>query len=271
MGYDGGRGAFGLALALCLTLLGASVGAQQEPLVVEPKHRLAPQTGSMGQGGRVAPRLALTLDACSGEFDAVLMDFLIRERIPATLFVTRRWIRRNAAAVELLKAHAELFQIENHGTNHVPAVIGPGREVYGIAGMSDMQQLHAEVQGGALAIESAFGVRPHWYRGATAVYDRDAEREIERLGYRIAGYSLNADAGATLGAVAIEARLRQARDGDVVIAHMNKPRSATALALAAGLADLKRQGWRFVRLERTPLQPVRGGPTARTARGQREG
>jgi len=237
-------------LALAWTLgagLAATAMAQDTR---EPKHSLVPVAGA-------PQRLALTLDACSGRYDAPLLDFLIRERIPATLFVTRRWIRRNAEAVELIRTHADLFEVENHGASHVPAVIGAGREVYGIAGVPDMEHLRAEVQGGAAAIETAFGAAPRWYRGATAVYDIEALREIERLGYRVAGYSLNADMGATLPRAAIERRLKGAQDGDVIIAHMNKPDSGTAAALIAGLAELKRQGYTFVRLDQAQLQAAR--------------
>ncbi len=241
--------AWGLGVGLLL----AGAALAQAPL--EPRHRLVPVADA-------PPRLALTLDACSGRFDAPLLDFLIRERIPATLFVTRRWLRRNAGAVALIKAHADLFEVENHGASHVPAVIGPGREVYGIEGVPDLEQLRAEVQGGAAAIEAAFGTAPRWYRGATAVYDPQALAEIERLGYRIAGYSLNADAGATLARAAIEQRLQRARDGDVIIAHMNKPDSDSAEALIAGLAVLKQQGYVFVRLDQAQLQPARPARSA---------
>lgn len=217
--------------------------------VVEPRHRLAPQAGA-------PPRLALTLDACGGGFDEALFDFLLRERIPATLFVTARWIRRHPAAVARIRAEPELFQVENHGAQHVPAVIGAGRSVYGLAGMADWAQLRTEVQGGAQAITAAFGVAPRWYRGATAVYDRAALPFIEGLGYRVAGYTLNADAGATLPREAIAQRLRQASDGDVIIAHLNKPGSGTAAGLAAGLSALRQRGFVFVRLDQADLQPT---------------
>lgn len=45
------------------------------------------------------PVLALTLDGCGGAkgkgVDSRLMEFLIRENIPATLFVNARWIDAN--------------------------------------------------------------------------------------------------------------------------------------------------------------------------------
>src|SRR5579864_2341845 len=166
---------------------------------------------------------ALTLDACGGGYDARLIRFLVGERIPATVFATRKWIERNAEGVAMLRSHPELFDIEDHGANHVPAVIGLGRRVYGIAGNIDVAHLESEVRGGALAVEAATGIAPHWYRGATAEYDARALQVIVAMGYKVAGFSINADAGATLGREAIVARLNAVRPGDIIIAHMNKP------------------------------------------------
>nr|WP_295785658.1 hypothetical protein [Rhodoferax sp.] len=43
-----------------------------------------------------------------------------------------------------------------------------------------------------------FGAALHWYRVAAAEYDPQAIEEINKLGYKIAGFSLNADDGANL-------------------------------------------------------------------------
>jgi peptidoglycan/xylan/chitin deacetylase (PgdA/CDA1 family) len=142
--------------------------------------------------------LALTLDACSGKFDNDLIQFLILNRIPATIFATKKWLDRNPFGLSVIKAHLDLFDVEDHGENHIPAVIGAGKKVYGIPGEPDLVHLRREVLEGARAIEAATGVAPHWYRGATAEYDAQAVEEIGRMGYRIAGFSVNADAGATL-------------------------------------------------------------------------
>jgi peptidoglycan/xylan/chitin deacetylase (PgdA/CDA1 family) len=188
--------------------------------------------------------VALTLDACGGAFDADLVRFLIEHRIPATIFATRRWLERNPEATAILTAHPDLFDIEDHGANHVPAVIGVGRRVYGIAGNADVEHLRQEVSQGAQAVEQATGSKPRWYRGATALYDPQAVGDIEAMGYRIAGFSVNADAGATLSASAI--------------AHVNRPRSATAEGLAQGLSELQARGYRFVLLrdESVVAEPI---------------
>jgi peptidoglycan/xylan/chitin deacetylase (PgdA/CDA1 family) len=202
-------------------------------------------------------RVALTLDACSGVMDDDLVQFLIRNRIPATLFATKKWLDKNAKGTALLKKNMDLFDIEDHGENHIPAVIGAGRKVYGIPGEPDMLHLRKEVLEGAKAIESATGVPPHWYRGATAEYDQAAADEIRRMGYKIAGFSVNADAGATLKKAQIIDRLHRVQGGDVIIAHMNKPASETAEGLAVGLLDILRRGLVFVRLDEVELVEIK--------------
>lgn len=192
--------------------------------------------------------VALTLDACGGGFDAELANFLIEHRIQATIFATRRWIRRNPNGLALLKEHADLFDIEDHGANHVPAIIGADRSVYGLAGVADLKQLKREVSGGADAVKAATGIAPHWYRGATGEYDPEALKTIEAMGYKVAGFSINADNGATLARKQIVGRLKKVRNGDIIIAHLNKPASETGKGMAEGLQLLLDQGFRFVKL-----------------------
>src|SRR5450830_1658749 len=119
---------------------------------------------------------------------------------------------------------------------HILAVICAGRKVYGIPGEPDIIHLRREVVEGARAIEEATGVAPHWYRGATAEYDSQSIEEIGRLGYKIAGFTVNADNGATSNKITIEKRLEHIKAGDVIIAHMNKPASDSAEGLSVGLA-----------------------------------
>jgi peptidoglycan/xylan/chitin deacetylase (PgdA/CDA1 family) len=228
-------------LALCLSVASFSGFAAPHGLPLEVHQTL------------VTPNpqekiVALTLDACSGQFDADIIRYLTEQKIPATIFVTRRWLDKNPVAFAELKSHNDLFDIEDHGARHVPAVVGRGRQVYGIAGSPDMEHLKQEVSGGAEAIEKLGGAKPRWYRGATAEYDPQAIEVIKGMGYQIAGFSVNADDGATLSRPNIIKRLKAVKNGDIIIAHMNKPRSQTAEGLSAGLSWLTTQGFRFVKL-----------------------
>jgi peptidoglycan/xylan/chitin deacetylase (PgdA/CDA1 family) len=235
-------------------LLLAQALAVAQPRPIELHDQLVPQATH-------ASRVALTLDACSGQYDDDLIQFLVRNRIPATIFATKKWLDKNPYGVSVIKANLDLLDVEDHGENHIPAVIGAGRKVYGIAGEPDIIHLRREVTEGARAVEAVTGVAPRWYRGATAEYDPQAMDEIRKLGYRIAGFSVNADSGATLKKVAIEERLQHVKAGDVIIAHMNKPASDSAEGLSTGLLQLLRRGFVFVRLDQVDLQPA--APPAR--------
>jgi peptidoglycan/xylan/chitin deacetylase (PgdA/CDA1 family) len=234
--------------ALGMILVSFATWAEEKP--IEIHDRLVSQPGQ-------TMMVALTLDACSGSYDGDLIEFLIRRRIPATIFATKKWLARNPLGVSVIKAHLDLFDVEDHGENHIPAVIGAGRKVYGIPGEPDVVHLRREVTEGARAITEIIGIAPHWYRGATAEYDARAIDEIGKLGYRIAGFSINADAGATLNRRAIAGRLKRVKAGDVIIAHMNKPASDSAEGLSAGLRELQRSGFVFVRLDQVELQETR--------------
>ena len=240
------RNHFALLLLACL-LLGQAC-AQEKP--IEIHDRIVESAGEH-------KKIALTLDACSGKFDDDLIEFLIRNQIPATLFATKRWLVANPLGVSIIKSHLDLFDVEDHGENHIPAVIGLGKKVYGIVGEPDILHLRREVAEGALAITDMIGVPPHWYRGATAEYDSQAVTEIEKMGYGIAGFSVNADSGATLGRIAIEERLKHVKDGDIIIAHMNKPASDSAEGLSVGVLHLLKAGFTFVRLDQVQLDKIR--------------
>ena len=239
-------------LTAALSALALATTASALGQITELHNRIAPLPGN-SHGSRAA----LTLDACGGGFDHELIQFLIQQRIPATLFVTKKWLDKNPLGTAMLTAHLDLFDIEDHGENHIPAVIGAGRKVYGIPGVAGVPQLRQEVLAGARAIERATGVPTHWYRGATAEYDAQAIDEIRRMGFSIAGFSVNADAGATLKKPQIIERLRHVRDGDVIIAHMNKPASDTAEGLIVGLAELQQRGLVFTRLDQVTLVDVK--------------
>lgn len=199
---------------------------------------------------------ALTLDACGGEFDVDLINTLVDLRVPATIFATRKWIERHPDGVALLNAHPDLFAVEDHGAAHVPAVIGANKRVYGLRGEPDVAHLREEIDGGAQAIASTGAPQPQWYRGATALYDRASISAIDAMGYRIAGFSVNADAGATLSRREIITRLNKVKSGDIIIAHMNKPASQSAEALRDALPTLIQRGMKFVTLRGRAVETI---------------
>jgi peptidoglycan/xylan/chitin deacetylase (PgdA/CDA1 family) len=196
---------------------------------------------------RGPPTIALTFDACSGRADERIIGLLVQERIPATVFVTTRWLRRNPQALAVLLAHPALFQIENHGRHHKPA-IDRKAFVYGLPAAGSPDAVAQEIEGGLEDIARMAGVRPAWYRGAAALYTESSLGIVAHLGQRVAGYSLAPDGGALLSRSAALRRTLSAANGDVLLAHINHPDRPAGQGVAEGILELKKRGFRFVRL-----------------------
>lgn len=200
--------------------------------------------------------IALTFDACgSGKgkgVDSRLLAFLIHEQIPATLFINGRWIDANPELFRQLAANP-LFEIANHGIRHKPASIS-GRSIYGIAGTQNVAEVVEEIELNARKIEAISGVRPKLYRSGTAYYDEIAVQISQGLGHEVAGFSLLGDAGATWSTAQVKAALLKAVPGDVVLLHMNHPEAGTGAGVMAAVPELKRRGFRFVRMSEYPLK-----------------
>lgn len=225
--------------------------------LVEPRLHLA-----KADTGGARPRVALTFDACMGAVDERILQTLVGQHIPATVFVTARWLRKNPTTVAIFLANPDLFEIENHGENHIPA-IDVAVPVYGIASAGSPEAVAREVGNGAKAMLAAGLPAPRWFRGATAKYDASSIDEIRKMGYRVAGYSLNGDDGSLLGAGAAEKRIAAAKDGEVVISHINQPTHAAGQGVANAILKLKARGVDFVRLSDVATDGDNGTTTAR--------
>jgi peptidoglycan/xylan/chitin deacetylase (PgdA/CDA1 family) len=221
-----------LLWVLCMT------PAMASGLVV-PELRLPPYP--------VASRVALTFDACSGKVDERILNALVAMQIKSTVFVTARWLRRNPQAIAIMRAHADLFEIENHGARHEVAIDMP-LEVFGVKSAGSPAALEAEVQGGADAIINIFGQRPSWFRGATATYSKTSIHKIISMGYRIAGFSRLGDDGASYSEKRTAKEFAQAQDRDIIIAHINQPKKPAGAGVVMGILALKARGFVFVTL-----------------------
>jgi len=221
--------------------------ATEHDAPVEPRIRLADTPA----GQRV---VAVTLDCCPGAFDARIATVMIERRIPAAIFVTGLWIRRNPEGLAQLLAHPDLFAIEDHGELHIPPVLGD-RTIFGIRAAGDLPTIRREIDSGAQSIRTATGVAPRWYRAATGFYTPSVIPQIQAMGFAIAGYSFSADLGASLPASRVAARMLNARSGDVIVAHLNQPLRPSGQGVADGLRELQRQGANFVRLDQVATTP----------------
>ncbi len=194
--------------------------------------------------------IALTFDLCGSKNDSLdekLINYLIQEKIPATFFVTSRWIKKYPEKFEYL-AKQPLFEIENHGAEHKPASVN-GKSIYGISGTQNVEELINEIETQALNIERITGKKPLFFRSGTAYYDEYAVKIIEELGYQAAGFAILGDAGATYSKRKVKKALLSAKGGEIIIFHANHPEKETGKGVIKALPKLKAKGFEFVKLE----------------------
>jgi peptidoglycan/xylan/chitin deacetylase (PgdA/CDA1 family) len=188
--------------------------------------------------------VALTFDGCEGRgkpawFDPTIVATLEREQVPATLFVTGLFARRNAAELARVAA-SPLIEVENHSWDHP----------------QHMEQLSAEqvrtqVTETDTVIAAITGRHPRFFRFPAGNYDADTLAAVEGTGHRVVHWSWESgDPAPGLEPARLKSWvLSKVGAGDILIFHINGRAPATAKALPEMLAELKRRGYRFVRLD----------------------
>lgn len=195
--------------------------------------------------------IALTLDACGGKhgskYDKELIDFLDKENIPATLFINYRWIEANKDIFMNLSKNNN-FEIENHGYSHKPLSVNK-KSVYNIEGTLDVEDVIKEIKLNEDEIYKLTGKKPKYFRSGTAYYDEVAIKIAEELGYKIAGFSINGDGGATFSKEEVINEVSKVKAGDIIISHFNQPNGYTYEGLKEDLIILREKGYKFVKLD----------------------
>ncbi|MEV6561130.1 polysaccharide deacetylase family protein [Nocardia sp. NPDC051756] len=195
-------------------------------------------------------QMALTFDACGGagnnDIDESLVNFLIAQQIPATLFLNKRWIDANQQRAAQL-AMNPLFELANHGVAHKPLSVN-GQAAYGIAGTGSAQEAADEVWANHERLTGLVGRPPRFFRAGTAHYDDVAVAIVNELGEIPVGFSINADYGATASAAKVQGAMNAAAPGAISLAHMHRPQSGTGAGMIAVLPAIREMGFTFVHL-----------------------
>jgi peptidoglycan/xylan/chitin deacetylase (PgdA/CDA1 family) len=194
--------------------------------------------------------LALTFDACGGprgsNYDEKLVQYLESEKTPATLFVSGKWIDAHPEIIRRLAGNP-LFQIENHGLNHKPCS-AIGRSAYGIKGTNSVREIYDEIELNALKILKLTGRKSKYYRPGTVYSDEICVEIANALGYEVVNFSVRGDAGATYSEQQVKDTLLQSTPASIILMHMNRPKSQTAEGVIETLPELRKRGFRFVRV-----------------------
>ena len=187
--------------------------------------------------------VALTFDACESItpafLDTAITEYLAAEQIPYTIFVSGRFARHQREQLAAL-AKTGLVELENHSFNHPMHMekLSPERQR---AEVEDTSRLLAEITGK--------GTR--FFRFPAGNYDAAALARVEALGQIVVHWEVpSGDPARSSDATHIVSWvLAHTHPGSIHIFHVNGRGWHTHEALPILVAELRKRGYRFVRLD----------------------
>jgi peptidoglycan-N-acetylglucosamine deacetylase len=160
------------------------------------------------------PGIALTFDLCpvrkSPGYDQALVDYLIQHRIPATFFMSGKWIAKHDAEVEHLLG-IEFFEVGTHG------------EVHAHLPMHDPEEQQKEIHAPVKLLNEHYAHEARLFRPPYGEYNDATIAVAKLLGLRFIQWSIESgDPDPTLTADQILARIeKRAKPGSIVVLHAN--------------------------------------------------
>ncbi|MGA6827878.1 polysaccharide deacetylase family protein [Nitrospira sp. NS4] len=178
---------------------------------------VAPQIGSaqvIKSGPPSCPGIALTFDLCPVRkgtgYDQALVDYLIQHRIPATFFMSGKWIAKHDAEVEHLLG-IEFFEVGTHGEVHAHLPMQNADE--------QRQEIHRPVR----FLNEQYAHDAILFRPPYGEYNDITVDVVKQLGLRFIQWNIESgDPDPTLSAEQILARIeKRAKPGSIVVLHAN--------------------------------------------------
>ena len=160
------------------------------------------------------PGIALTFDLCpvkkSPGYDQALVDYLIQHQIPATFFMSGKWIAKHDAEVEHLLG-IEYFEVGTHGEVHAHLPMHNAEE--------QQKEIHAPVR----LLSEHYAHEATLFRPPYGEYNDTTVDVVKLLGLRFIQWSIESgDPDPTLTADQILARIeKRAKPGSIVVLHAN--------------------------------------------------
>jgi peptidoglycan-N-acetylglucosamine deacetylase len=215
-----------LVLIINIVSLTAHGGQGVEPKIIE-------------HGPRDAKKIALTFDACptgrEDEYDEKVIDVLVRERVPATLFMSGRWVEKNKDTAKSLAANPQ-FEIANHAFWH-PHMLE-----------KDDERILRELKRTQDIIRKVTGTRPKYFRPPFGEVDERLARLAAQAGLVTVQYDIasgDPDPGLSAKRI-IRGVIGEAKGGSIVVFHMNENGPRTAEVLPEVIKQLRKKGFELV-------------------------
>lgn len=247
-----------LSLAvLCVAMIDAASAVTLEVHATPPV--IVPQV--IYNGPRDEKRIAITFDACSSihmsQVDKKLVQILVDNHIPATLFLGGKWVLDQPKEARYL-ASIPYFEIANHSFHH-PHLTRMSA--------ADIRHELAEAQA---AIERVTGVTPRYFRAPYGEYNATLVDVAASLGLTTVQFDLaSGDPDKSFTAERLSKWvIHKARSGSIVVMHINTHGWHTAEALPEIITALRAKGYQFVTVSELLNEPFPAPPGMALARNE---
>ena len=204
-----------------------------------PAQAASPAPPIIEHGPRGSEKIALTFDACptgkSEEFDEGVIDILIKEKVPATLFLSGRWVEKNGEKAKFLASRPQ-FELANHSYFH-PHMTD-----------KDDDRVKRELARSQAVIRKVTGKKPRYFRPPYGEVDERVARLASEAGLVTIQYDIasgDPDPGLSAKRIA-RSVLADAQGGSIVVFHMNRNGVHTAEVLPEVIAGLRQKGFTLV-------------------------
>ena len=165
-------------------------------------------------GPSSCPGVALTFDLCPVRngtgYDQALIDYLIEQKIPATFFMSGRWIAKHDRQVKAL-LQVPFFEIGTHG------------EVHAHMPLHSAEEQKQEILGPVRLLKAKYHHDATLFRPPYGEFNDDTVNVTRSLGLQFILWDVvSGDPDPTLTADQIEGRLKRfVRKGSVIVMHAN--------------------------------------------------
>ena len=200
---------------------------------------LAARESLIIEHGKRDKRIALTFDACPtslhDEYDEQVVEVLLREKVPATLFLSGRWVEKNPEKAKFLADQKE-FEIAAHSYWHPHLLEKDDARV-----LREMKRTQA-------IIKKVTGKTPRYFRPPYGEVDERVAKLAKEAGLVTIQYDIasgDPDPGLSTERI-VRSVLREAKGGSIIVFHINKRGVHTAESLPAIIKGLREKGFTLV-------------------------
>lgn len=190
-------------------------------------------------GPRSSSKIALTFDACPtgklDEYDEKVIDILLKGNVPATLFMSGRWVEKNPEKTKLLASQPQ-FEIAAHSYYH-PHMME-----------KDDERVLRELKRTQTLIRKITGRTPQYFRPPFGEVDERIAKLAAEAGLITVQYDIaSGDPDPDLSPQKIvRSVLRDAKGGSIIVFHMNRNGVHTADVLPQIVNGLRERGFTLV-------------------------